>query len=111
MGWVKDALAALAEGRTVAVQPQGGRSMAGRVDPGQRVTLEPLASNAQLAAGDVVLVLWKGNHILHIVHDVRGTEVLIGNALGAANGWVPRTDVIARAIAIQSGALPDSCRP
>lgn len=111
MGWVKDALAALAEGRAVEVRPQGGRSMAGRVDPGQRVTLEPLASDAPLTIGDVVLVLWKGNHILHVVHDVRGAEVLIGNALGTANGWVPRTDVVARAVAIQGGAPPDTCRP
>lgn len=70
--------------------------MRGRIESGQLVTLEPVSDASQLAVNDVVLVRWKGNHILHIVK-----EILIGNNVGKVNGWASMVDVIAIVTAIQ----------
>ncbi len=68
--------------------------MRGRIESGQLVTLEPVDAS-KLAVDDVVLVRWKGNHILHIVKQIRGNEVLIGNNLGKTNGWTSLEEVVA----------------
>ncbi|HVT83534.1 MAG TPA: hypothetical protein VHM90_23030 [Phycisphaerae bacterium] len=91
MGWVNDAIRELRAGRTVQVQPTGG-SMKGRIESGQTVTLTPV-NIAQIQVDDVVLVAWKGNYLLHLVKEAKEEELLIGNNLGKANGWVPRTAV------------------
>jgi hypothetical protein len=86
MGWVNDAVKELAAGRQVQVRPFGG-SMRGRIESGQLVTLAPVGP-AAVRAGDVVLVQWKGNYLLHLVKEVNGDQLLIGNNLGKTNGWV-----------------------
>ena len=94
MGWVQDALADLNEGRTTQVRPQGG-SMRGRIESGQLVTLQP-ATAADVFVDDVVFIRWKGNYILHIVKEIDGDRLLIGNNIGKINGWADASDVIAR---------------
>ena len=86
MGWVNEAVKELAAGRQVQVQPFGS-SMRGRIESGQLVTLAPVDS-ASVRAGDVVLVQWKGNYLLHLVKEVNADQFLIGNNLGKTNGWV-----------------------
>ena len=93
MGWVNDALKELGEGRAVQVRPFGG-SMRGRIESGQLVTLSPVAPE-KVQVGDVVLVQWKGNYLLHLVKEVKGDEILIGNNIGKINGWVGRDAVLA----------------
>lgn len=94
MGWVNDARRALAAGRCVSVRPVGG-SMRGRVESGELVTLEPV-DPADVSVGDVVLVAWRGNWLLHLVLE-RGPEGLsIGNNLGKVNGWVTPSAVLGR---------------
>ena len=61
--------------------------MRGRIESGQLVTLAPV-DPASIRAGDVVLVQWKGNYLLHLVKEVAGDQLLIGNNLGKTNGWV-----------------------
>ena len=92
MGWLSDALKALSNGESVQVRPQGG-SMRGRIESGQLVTIEPLGPRA-VCVNDVVLVRWKGSHILHIVKEVRGGDILIGNNIGRINGWARLSDVV-----------------
>lgn len=75
--------------------------MRGRIESGQLVTLEPVSDASKLAVNDVVLVRWKGNHILHIVKEIRHKEILIGNNVGKVNGWASMVDVIAIVTAIQ----------
>src|SRR4051812_37963065 len=87
MGWVNEALKELASGRTVQVRPFGG-SMRGRIESGQLVSLAPIASST-VEVGDIVLVRWKGNYLLHLVKEIGGGLFLIGNNLGKSNGWVP----------------------
>ena len=94
MGWVNDAVAALSQGQSVQVQPFGG-SMRGRIESGQLVTLTPVAPDS-LQIDDAVLVRWHGNCLLHLVKQIDGDKILIGNNLGKINGWAKRADVLGR---------------
>ena len=67
--------------------------MRGRIESGQQVTIAPAKLEA-LAVGNVVFVRWKGGYLLHLVKELRGDDVLIGNNLGRINGWAKRTDVL-----------------
>jgi hypothetical protein len=96
MGWLSDALAALNDGRSIKVCPRGG-SMRGRIEDGQEVTIEPV-DPAAVKLNDVVLVKWKGSYILHLIKEVNGDQLLIGNNLGKVNGWVSRRDVVGRVV-------------
>lgn len=100
MGWVNDALKELAAGRSVQVRPLGG-SMRGRIESGQLVTLAP-ADPASVQVGDVVLVEWRGNYLLHLVKEINGDQLLIGNNLGKVNGWVAGTAVRGKVTAVES---------
>ncbi|MEZ4401334.1 MAG: hypothetical protein R3B06_15010 [Kofleriaceae bacterium] len=88
-------MAALAAGREVEVRPRG-HSMRGRVDDGQPVMLVPVEPS-RVVVGDVVLVRWKGNVLLHLVVAVEDGRLQIGNNLGKINGWVERAAVLGRA--------------
>lgn len=98
MGWVKDALKGLAAGEHVHVRPIGG-SMRGRIESGQLVTLAPVDC-ADVTVEDVVLVQWHGNYLLHLVKEIQGEQLLIGNNIGKINGWVPANAVVAKVVAI-----------
>ena len=98
MGWVNDARKELAAGRQVQVRPSGG-SMRGRIESGQLVTLAPV-DPAEVRAGEVVLVGWRGNFLLHLVKEVQGDQILIGNNLGKVNGWAPASAVIGKVVAV-----------
>jgi hypothetical protein len=98
MGWVNDARERLAAGEDVQVRPRGG-SMRGRIEDGQPVTLAPVRSD-EVRADDVVLVGWRGNYLLHLVKEVRGDQVLIGNNLGKVNGWVMASAVVGKVVAV-----------
>src|SRR5262245_5136571 len=94
MGWVKDALKELSSGKAAKVGPQGG-SMRGRIESGQLLTIAPVEPY-EIKIDDVVFVKWKGNYILHLVKDIQGDNILIGNNLGKENGWATLDDVAAR---------------
>jgi hypothetical protein len=98
MSWVKDAIEALRRGKSVTVCPRGG-SMRGRIEDGQPVTIAPVEPNA-VQTGDVVLVRWKGNVLLHLVKDAEPERLLIGNNVGKVNGWASRLDVLGRVVEV-----------
>jgi hypothetical protein len=106
MGWVSDARKPLAEGRHVQVCPFGG-SMRGRIESGQLVTLAPV-DPVGVRVDDVVLVERKGNFLLHLVKEVRDSQLLIGNNLGKVNGWVPASAAIGRVIAVGGEEAKDT---
>lgn len=99
MGWVNDARAELIAGKTVQVRPFGG-SMRGRIESGQLVTLVPV-SGSEVTVDDAVLVAWKGSYLLHLVKEIDGDRLLIGNNLGKVNGWVPASAVIGKVVAVE----------
>ncbi len=98
MGWVNDAREELAAGREVQIRPFGG-SMRGRIESGQLVTLAPI-DPADVRVDDVVLVEWRGNVLLHLVKQIEGDRLLIGNNLGKVNGWVSGNAVLGRVVAV-----------
>ncbi len=73
--------------------------MRGRIESGQNVTLAPV-STSEVQPGDIVLVRWKGNYLLHLVKEADEERLLIGNNLGKVNGWVSRTDVVGRVVSV-----------
>ena len=105
MGWVNDALTELQLGRPVDVRPQGD-SMRGLIESGQRVTIAPV-DVTDLQIDDIVLIEWKGNHLLHLIKDLSLTEVQIGNNLGKINGWALRSAIRGKVILIH----PKQCHP
>lgn len=100
MGWVNDALSELEAGRSAQVRVFGG-SMRGRIESGQQVTLAPVPP-AAVTVGDVVLVRWKGNYLLHLIKESERDRLLIGNNLGKTNGWVERGDVRGLVVAVDA---------
>ena len=98
MGWVNDALHELEAGRQAQVRPMGG-SMRGRIESGQLVTLAPV-DPAAVQVEDVVLVRWKGNHLLHLVKEINGDQFLIGNNVGKINGWVSGEAIRGKVVAV-----------
>lgn len=107
MGWVTKALKELNAGNTVQIRPQGG-SMRGRIESGQLVTLEPV-TGTEVVVGDVVLVRWKGNYLLHLVKAIQSGQVLIGNNLGKENGWVSVNDIAAKVVESGHQANEEEC--
>jgi hypothetical protein len=99
MGWVNDVISELSAGRRAQVRPSGG-SMRGRIESGQLVTLTPV-DPSDVKPNDVVLVMWKSNYLLHLVKDATAEQLLIGNNLGKINGWVARSAVLGRVIAVE----------
>jgi hypothetical protein len=92
MSWVKQVLEGLAADQAIDAQPFGG-SMRGRIESGQRVTIEPV-TDCHIEIGDAVFVRWKRNYLLHLVKDIAEERYLIGNNVGKINGWVKREDVL-----------------
>jgi hypothetical protein len=82
----------------VQVRPFGG-SMRGRIESGQLVTLAPV-DPAAVRVDDVVLFEWRDNFLLHLVKDVQGDQLLIGNNLGKVNGWVSSSAVVGKVIGV-----------
>ena len=88
MGWASAAIDRLRQGQVVTLRPHG-RSMVGRVNDGNLVTVEPLGER-ELRAGNILLVRLHGREYLHLVNPIQGGRSLIGNTRGGINGWVGR---------------------
>ena len=93
MGWADRTIAELREGRAAQCRPHG-RSMRGRIESGQLVTLDP---TLEPEVGDAVLCRCRGNIYVHLVKACKGTGArkswLIGNNRGGINGWIRRGSI------------------
>src|SRR5262245_9698308 len=86
MGWATPYIGKLALGETVSFRPRG-RSMKGKIEPGQLCTVAP-ARLEELRVGDIVLCKVGGTEYLHLVRALGADgRVLIGNNRGRTNGW------------------------
>jgi hypothetical protein len=94
MSWVKEALEQLKMYGQCTIYPIGN-SMRGKIESGQRVIL----ANQSLE-GDIVFIRWKGNYLLHLIIEIKGSQILIGNNLGKVNGWIDKKDILAKTIKI-----------
>lgn len=96
--WATGYIERLQRGETVQFRPRGG-SMAGRIESGQLVTVEP-ADSAALQVGDIVLCHVGGADYLHIVKAIGpGPRFQIGNNKGRINGWTAR--IFGRCVAVE----------
>lgn len=95
MGWADRYIAELQAGRPVTFRPRG-HSMTPRIRSGDLCTVVPVASDADLAVGDVVLCRVRKAQYLHLVRAVEGARFLIGNNHGRVNGWIGRAGIFGR---------------
>lgn len=100
MSWASAAIERLQRGETVTIRPRG-RSMTGKVNDGDRVTVVPVAGREQ-AVGDIVLVRVHGHVYLHLIKAKQGERLLIGNNRGGTNGWVGPHAVYGVAVKVES---------
>jgi hypothetical protein len=73
--------------------------MRGRIESGQLVTIAPI-DPAAVQVDDVVFVEWKGNYLLHLVKQIEGERLLIGNNVGKLNGWVEFAAVRGKVVSV-----------
>jgi hypothetical protein len=67
--------------------------MRGLIEDNQLVTIAPVDVR-EVIAGDIVLVRWKTNFLLHLVKEARANDLLIGNNLGREpSSYEPPTKV------------------
>jgi len=101
MSWAKYAIEALQQGERAVIHPRGN-SMRRKVNSGDKVTLDPVATD-DVAVGDIVLVKVKGHVYLHLVKAVRGgPQFQIGNNRGGINGWVSPQAIYGRATSVEA---------
>jgi hypothetical protein len=112
MGWATHYIEKLKEGETVSFRPRG-KSMSGRIEPGQLCTVEPV-DPGKIEAGDIVLCTVHGSEYLHIVKTIsidkkpafgvmnKGTRFLIGNNHGRLNGWIGADNIFGRLKEVKS---------
>ena len=70
------------------------------IESGQLVTLSPVTWS-DIRVGDVILVQWKNNYLLHLVLRIEQDQLLIGNNLGKVNGRVPVTAFLGKVTTIE----------
>jgi len=73
-----------------------------RIESGQEVTVEPLGDVA-IGVNDIVLCRCHGREYLHLIKAVRNDgSFLIGNNRGGTNGWVRKSSIFGRCVAVAS---------
>lgn len=103
MGWASSYIERLRAGETVSFRPRGN-SMAGKVNDGDLVTVEPLQKSDTIAVGDIVLCKVNGNEYLHLIKSIQGFQggrYLIGNNRGGTNGWTLRRNIFGRCTKVE----------
>lgn len=89
MSWATPHIAGLKAGRTVKFRPFG-KSMQGRIESGQLVTVTPVRVE-DLNVDDIVLCKVGKSYYLHLIKRIDtygGHRFLIGNTRqGGINGW------------------------
>ena len=99
MGWATRHIAELQNGKTVKFRPHGN-SMAGKVESGSLVTVEPMNGSTPLLH-EVVLCKVRGAEYLHLVTALRGGQIQISNNKGHVNGWITAKSVYGRCVRIE----------
>jgi hypothetical protein len=105
----RDLLQELAEGRAIKIVIEGdGASMRGVVRHGCVLTLTPVQDFREVQAGEIVLTRWRGgNHLLHLVREIKDDQFLIVNGSDKINGWVHGNDILGRVTEIQDTGETD----
>jgi hypothetical protein len=91
VGWATRYIEELQRGTTVQFRPRGN-SMAGKIDSGQLVTVQPTGEH-ELKVGTIVLCKVGRAQYLHLIKAIRGQQYQIGNNRGGINGWTTRKGI------------------
>lgn len=91
MGWATQYIDQLQRGEKAQFRPRGN-SMAGKIDSGQLVTVEPVGER-ELKVGAIVLCKVGRAQYLHLIKAIRGQQFQIGNNRGGINGWISRRGI------------------
>jgi len=75
--------------------------MTGKIESGQRCTVEPVDSS-KLEVGSIVLCRVKGSEYLHLVKAIDGDRFLIENNRGGTNGWISSHAIFGRLVRVES---------
>lgn len=105
MNWATNYIEQLKTGRTVTFRPRG-HSMAPKVNDGDRVTVEPLGEDTELAVGDIVLCTVRGSQYLHLIKALSPGRAQIGNNRGRINGWIGRAGIHGRCVDVERSPAP-----
>ena len=100
MGWATRHIERLQQGDTIKFRPSG-HSMLGRVNHRDLCTVAPCTPETPLQTGDVVLCKVNGAQYLHLIKGVAGERYLIGNNRGGTNGWINRSAIYGKLIAVE----------
>lgn len=99
MSWATEYIEMLKRGEIVQFRPRG-KSMTGRIESGQLVTVEP-AVESSIEKGDIVLCRVGRAQYLHIVKAIQGKRYQIGNNRGRINGWIMFDQIFGRCCKIE----------
>jgi hypothetical protein len=91
----------LLAGETIQIRPHGN-SMAGKIDSGQLVTIEPIKDNDLLAVGDIVLSKVNGKVYLHLISAIQSNRLQISNNKGKVNGWTLPKNVYGKVTKVEN---------
>jgi phage repressor protein C with HTH and peptisase S24 domain len=102
MSWASPHIEKLEKGETVQFRPKGN-SMAGKIENGQLVTVEPHSGDYEV--GDIVLCQVMGHHYVHLIKaikvDKETTFYQIGNNKGNTNGWVTKKKIFGKCTRVE----------
>lgn len=99
MGWAIKYIEQLKSGKTTSFRPTG-RSMRGKIESGQLVTVMPIKE--ELKVNDIVLCRVKGNDYLHLITAISSDgRYQIGNNRGGINGWIGLNNIFGKCIKIE----------
>jgi hypothetical protein len=73
--------------------------MTGKVNSGQKVTVEPVTDMTTLEVGDIVYCKVHGRCYLHLIDSKRDGSFMIANNKGHKNGWT--TAIYGRATKVE----------
>lgn len=99
MGWAKQHIKQLLQGKTVQFRPRGN-SMQPRIKSGQLCCVKPIDPE-RLQVGDIVLCRVRGSEYLHLIKAIQGDRFQIGNNRGRLNGWIGANRIYGRLVSVE----------
>ena len=100
MGWATKYIEQVKNGETITFQSPNGRSMQGKIEPRDIVTIEPIKDHTQVKVNDIVLCKVGQNQYIHLVTAISGKQFQISNNKGYVNGWIGPSSIFGKVIKV-----------
>lgn len=100
MGWATHYIDRLKKGETITFQAPNGRSMQGKIEPRDMVTIEPVKDHSTIVVDDIVLCKVGASQYIHLVTAVQGGRFQISNNKGHVNGWIGPNGIFGKVIRV-----------